>query len=252
MNSTPDDAEQGGKQVIARAAAVLRALEGRDVAQSLGDIAKATGLPRSTVQRIVAMLEAQQLVIAGRAGVRLGPAITRLAASAHVDITAVAGPFIEVAARRTRETVDLCVYRGAHALSVAQRPSDQELRVMCAVGAAFPTYCTAQGKALLALLDDAAVAELLGQRLEARTPYTKTSLPALLADIAQVRETGVGIDRQEHALGVCAIGVTLGTRQGDRYALSIAVPSLRFEEKLDLLTSAILQCKAEIEEAAGL
>src|ERR1051325_11211715 len=68
-------------QVIARAAHILRALEGEDAGLSLGQIAARVSLARSTVQRIVASLEAEKLVIAasptGR--VRLGPAVRRLA-----------------------------------------------------------------------------------------------------------------------------------------------------------------------------
>ena len=77
----PSDKNQ--VQVIARAAHILRALEGEDAGLSLGQIAARVGLARSTVQRIVASLEAEKLLIAasptGR--VRLGPAILRLASS---------------------------------------------------------------------------------------------------------------------------------------------------------------------------
>src|SRR5258707_9300888 len=70
-------------QVIARAAHIMRALEGEDAGLSLGQIAARVGLARSTVQRIVASLESERLLIAasptGR--VRLGPAILRLASS---------------------------------------------------------------------------------------------------------------------------------------------------------------------------
>ena len=51
-------------QVIARAAHILRALEGEDAGLSLGQIAARVSLARSTVQRIVASLEAEKLLIA--------------------------------------------------------------------------------------------------------------------------------------------------------------------------------------------
>jgi len=43
--------ERQGIQVIARAAALLRALERRPEGLSLGELAKAVSLPRSTVRR---------------------------------------------------------------------------------------------------------------------------------------------------------------------------------------------------------
>src|SRR5581483_96520 len=88
--------DKSSVQVIARAAAILRALENEASGLSLGQIAQRVGLARSTVQRIVAALEAEKLVIAasptGR--VRLGPTLLRLAASVHTDFASLARPFL--------------------------------------------------------------------------------------------------------------------------------------------------------------
>ena len=196
-----DNDSASGRQVISRAAAASRALAEDNSGQSLGQIAKKTDLPRTTVHRIVAALEAQQLAATTPAGVRLGQALVRLAASAHTDVVAAARPFVEALGRRLRETVDLCVFRGQHAVSVDQFASDQELRVVAAVGTAYPIHCTAHGKALLARLDDAALEELLGARLERRTASTITARKDLLAQLAEVRPglgTGPGGTRGRH------------------------------------------------------
>lgn len=238
----------GGKQVVARAAAILNALEGQPQGMSLGAIAKATGLPRTTVHRLVVSLEAQQLVLSSAEGIRLGPALARLAAAAHVDVAEIARPFVEALGRRTRETVDLSVYRGLHAVSVDQYASDQELRVVSAIGTAFPTHCTAHGKALLASLPAEELGSLLADaKLEARTGQSLTARDTLEADLESVRAAGIAVDREEHAEGVCGLGVALRTGPGERYALSIAVPAMRFERQLPSLKAALWQCQAEIE-----
>ncbi|MGC1305186.1 MAG: helix-turn-helix domain-containing protein, partial [Caulobacteraceae bacterium] len=72
---TEESEANAGKQVIARAAAVLRTLENRDRGLTQAQIACDTGLPRTTVQRLVQALEAQQLVSSTADGVRLGPAL---------------------------------------------------------------------------------------------------------------------------------------------------------------------------------
>lgn len=241
----PDSA--GGKQVIARAAAVLRALEGQRAGLSLAQIAKAANLPRTTVHRIVSALEAQQLVISGVGGVRLGPALLRLATSAHTDVSVIARPFIEALGQATRESVNLSVFRGLHAISIDQYPCDQELRVISPIGTAFPIHSTAHGKALLADMPDEAVRQLLSTRLEQRTAATIRDPDALLAHLAGARAQGYAVDIEEHARGVCGIGVVLHTGLAERYALSIAVPALRFGEQQDALLAALLRCKAEIE-----
>lgn len=241
-----DDAGSG-KQVIARAAAVLRALENQSSGRSLAEIAAASGLPRSTVHRIVAALEAQQLVMTAPGGVRLGPAVVRMAASAHTDVVMIARPFVESLGRRTRETVDVTVLRGAHAVSIDQYSSDQELRVISAVGTAFPLHCTAHGKALLAELGDHQATELVRGTMARRTPATITKVPDLLQQLAQARRTIVATDAEEHAQGVCGLGVVIQTGQAELYAISLAIPQLRFKDSQDAFRSALLQCKAEIE-----
>lgn len=242
-----NDADSSGSQVIARAATILRALELQPKGMTISSLSRETGLPRTTVHRLVTSLESQQLLISGSTGVRLGPALARLAASAHTDVIALSQPSMETLGRRTRETVDLCVYRGSHAVSVSQFVSDQELRVVSAVGTAFPCHCTAHGKAILAMLADEKIADLLGGQPDVRTDNTLRTLPLLLDDIRQTRARRYAIDREEHARGVCGMGVYLNTGAGEHYAISVAVPALRFEEKFDHLLSSLMQCKAEIE-----
>ena len=109
-----DDALASGRQgiqVIARAAALLRALERRPEGLSLGELAKAVSLPRSTVQRIVDALDDEGLVLAASAssGVRLGPALLSLAAATRFHIAEAARETLEALAKECGETVDLSV-----------------------------------------------------------------------------------------------------------------------------------------------
>lgn len=241
------ETESSGSQVIARAAKILHALELHPHGQTISQLSRETGLPRTTVHRLVTSLESQQLLILCASGVKLGPSLARLAASAHTDIISLSRASIETLGRRTRETVDLSVYKGSHAVSVSQYSSDQELRVVSAVGTAFPCHCTAHGKAILATFSDKHISDIIGIRPDVRTKNTFSTLREILEDIREVREVGYAIDCEEHARGVCGIGVHLSTGLHEHYAVSIAVPAIRFEEKLDLLLSSLLQCRAEIE-----
>lgn len=244
--------EGSGKQVIARAAAILTALEKFPFGASLGELSQACDLPKTTVHRMVSSLEAQQLVITDGSGVRLGPALVRLAASAHKDVIGIARPYIEALGRSTRETVDLCIYRGTHSVLVDQYSSDQELRVVSAIGTAFPIHCTAHGKALLAQLSDDVFTMLsTGFSLEKRTEQTLVNIDALRADLVVGAKSGCFIDREEHARGVCGIGLTLRTGFVDQYALALAVPALRFQDHFEELKNALIQCKSQIEAVIG-
>ena len=81
----PSSPREAGIQSIARAAAVLRALERSPSGMSLGEIAAALDLPRSTIQRIVDALKDEGFLIRAspRGGVRLGPMLLRLAGLAE-------------------------------------------------------------------------------------------------------------------------------------------------------------------------
>ena len=239
-----------GVQVIARAASVLHALEGKNQGLSLGQLAKELGLPRSTVQRIVGALDAENFVIAASpmARVRLGPALVQMARSVRFEIVQFARPYMEELSRETGETVDLALLDGAKAVFVDQVQGTHRLRAVSAVGVSFPLHCTENGKAMLAALDSESFA-----RLKPRIRLTQTdgsaprTWPQLEADLAQVRLTGVAFDREEHAQGICAVGAAVAGPDGEVAAISIPVPSVRFQETEAMLVTALQSCVSRIQ-----
>jgi DNA-binding IclR family transcriptional regulator len=245
----PVQHEKNQVQVIARAAAILRALEGENAGLSLAQIAQRVNLARSTVQRIVASLAAEKILIAAspNGGVRLGPTIHRLAASVRNDIVAMARPFITRLSTELCETVDLSLVRNDHLVFIDQVIGSQRLRTVSAVGETFPLYCTANGKAYLSRLDVLAIEQLIGRAYEARTPKTLTTLDALMADIGIVRNTGVAYDREEHTLGICAVGVALDDPLGSALAISVPVPSQRFNQQHALIAERLLATKRAMQ-----
>lgn len=237
-------------QVIARAASILRALENEPLGLSLGQIAQRVGLARSTVQRIVAALETEKLLIAaspmGR--VRLGPTILRLAASVRTDFLSLARPFLIQLSNELRETVDLATIKRDHLTFIDQVTGSQRLRTVSAVGESFPLYCTANGKAYLAQLDEAAIERLIGRTFEPRTPNTHRSLAGLLADLKAARKAGVAFDREEHTIGVCAAGVALRDVLGNYVAISVPVPTSRFVDHQRLIAERLLATRDAIQD----
>ena len=207
--------EKNQVQVIARAATILRALEDENGGLSLGQIAQRVNLARSTVQRIVAALECEKLVIAATPNgrVRLGPAILRLAASVRSDFTALARPFLEQLSEELHETVDLSTVKKDH----------------------------------LVFIDQVAIEKLIGREYEARTPKSLVTLETLLKDLAAARRTGVAFDREEHTLGICAAGVSLRDPLGNAVAISVPVPSLRFEELETAIAERLIATKRAME-----
>lgn len=242
---TTKEARTNQIQVIARAAAVLRALENEDKGLSLGQIASRVSLPRSTVQRIVAALEAEQFVISASTpgGIRLGPAMLRLAASVNISTAELARPFITQLSEDLLETVDLSVPKGDRLVFIDQVVGSQRLRTVSAVGEAFPLFCTANGKAFLATLSDDEIVKHIGKIYEARTKNTLTRFKDLKADLIATRARGYAIDAEEHALGITAVGILVYDMLGNPVMVSVPVPTSRFEQNQDLIIEQLLKTK---------
>lgn len=239
-----DDARDGrGIQVISRAVSIMRALG--DSSASLGTLAKATGLPRSTVQRIVDALAEENLVEAGEAGVRLGWGLQELAKSLHSDLAGrLHGP-LQNLYQATRETVDLATLHGREVHFLDRIISDQEVRVVPITDRPRPAYAMANGKAMLALLGDEPLARMFPEQLATLTEHTLASRAGLQRALAAVRSEGFAYDRQEHAPGICAIGIGIEVAGIAPHAISVAVPSFRFEAALPALRDALVICREQ-------
>lgn len=248
MQKRSEPAERQGVQVISRAVAVLRALEGRPDGLSLGEIAECTGLARSTVQRIVDALAAEQMLIAAtpKARVRLGPGLVRLAASANVDIERSLRSFLEELCSEVEETVDLSMLQGRSAIFLDQVTGGQRLVAVSAIGEAFPLHCTANGKALMTYLPADALNRMLGARLKPHTPNSIVNPQRLRDAIEQYRTTLLAWDDEEHSEGISAVGTAFNDPLGRVFAVSIPAPTVRFARKRRQLAEALLRMRGRI------
>jgi DNA-binding IclR family transcriptional regulator len=241
QHSTPRN--HSGIQVISRAASILRVLRDERDGLSLAQIATRVQLPRSTVQRIVHALVSERLLMAASPNgrVRLGTEITALANNSKIDVVEVAHPLLAKLSEQVGETVDLAVLRGDHLLFLDQIAGTHRLRAVSAVGEQFPLHSTANGKASLALLSDVEIRRLLANARLANARGKLRTLESLLDEIAEIRATGIAYDREEHSLGISAIGTAFRDQASTIYAVSIPIPTNRVQgvetEAVQLLLS---------------
>jgi DNA-binding IclR family transcriptional regulator len=240
-------------QVIARAASVLRALEGEQEGLSLAQIAQRVDLARSTVQRIVDALRAEHFLIAATptSGVRLGPALIRLAASASVEFDQITRPIMTELSQRLGETVDLSVLKGFSAVFTDQVQGAHRLRAVSAVGETFPLHCTANGKALLSIIPTAQFDKFLRTALPKFTATTITRTAELRVEIEACAKSGVAVDNEEHTEGISAVGTAFNDPLGRCIALSVPVPTTRFKKMKSELTKQLLIARTSILETLG-
>jgi DNA-binding IclR family transcriptional regulator len=239
---------RAGIQVLSRTSDILRSLQGYPSGLSQTEIGERVDLPRSTVSRLLQALEELGYVAAlgPRGPYRLGPAIIAMSLSARRGVLSELRPFLEALSTQVNETVDLSQLEGDRATFLDQVVADQRLRAVSAVGDSFPLHACANGKAMLAALDSADLDRLLTSGLERFTDHTLTTPRALRTELDQIRHTGVAYDREEHSLGICAVGAALPPIYGDVVAVSIPTPTTRFVGREDELAAALLDCVARI------
>ena len=247
----PEEARDSGLvQVIARAASILWVLREHPEGLSLSQLAKETHLARSTVHRIISTLEVERFVtwVGPNGRVRLGLGLATLGAAVSTDLRRELRPYLESLSLDVDETVDLAVLDRDRVLFIDQVTSLQRLQAVSGIGLTFPLHCTANGKAMLSLLPDEQVIPLLPSKLQSYTPRTLTSRDELLEELRTIRTTGLAFDREEHNVGICAIGAAFKDPSGTLACISIPVPSIRFYGNEDRFSLALDKTARDIRQ----
>jgi DNA-binding IclR family transcriptional regulator len=236
-------------QVISRAAAIMRTLESHPEGLSLAAIAERLGLARSTIQRIVTTLEAEDLLIAAspNARVRLGPGLLRLAAAVETSTAKVAKPLMLELARELGETIDLSIMARDHAVFIERVLGTHSVYAITAIATHYPLHCTANGKAMLAELGDAEIAQRIGETFERRTAHSLTTYKDLMSALKTVRRAGVAFSYEENAPGICGVGVALRDSDNNLLSLSVPVPTSRFAEQKRKIAQRLLEAKETLQ-----
>src|SRR5690606_10440794 len=246
------DQKHGGIQVIARAAAIMRVLGANPQGLSLGAIAQQVELPRSTVQRIVNALETEELAesMGGNRGFRLGPELGRLIYQTQIDIISAVRPLLEELSTQLQESVLLCGLEHDQVIVIDRIVAERELRVVFPVGILrVPIHTTASGKAFLASMTNDQVRTLLPEVLASKTTKNGDK-KSLLAELDEIRQTGIATEFDQYIEGMAGFSVALETRFGC-FAITAVLPSSRAGKATPEVKQALLACKDSIEKRIG-
>jgi IclR family transcriptional regulator, pca regulon regulatory protein len=178
---------------------------------SVADLARATGLPRATVTRVLGTLADAGAARRDGAGWRLGPRIAALARAVEPPLAERAGPLLAALAAELGETVMLAEPEGAvGARIVAEAAGPRMLGVGSWLGRAVQDPASGFVRLRLAALEPPArrraVAEL---RTVPHTPATIRSSRALLAELARIAEAGHCEVVDELELGLGGLALTM-------------------------------------------
>lgn len=246
-------------QSLGRAVAILQTFSLDDPSLTIGEMSRRTGLPRSTVHRLVVNLV--QLGLLSRDPItdqyRPGLMLARLgsvAISQH-QIRDVARPIMERLVQTSGEASQLAVLERGVAVYIERVESQRhKLTLTHRVGDRVPLHGAGTGKCLLAFVGPDEVDGLLPRGpLPAYTVRTITDRRALLEHLAEIRARGYSIDSGEVELGLTSIAAPVWDVTNRLVAaLCLAGPSERILlDRLDELTALARRAADDISTALG-
>jgi DNA-binding IclR family transcriptional regulator len=183
--------------VLGRSASIMEAFNGARRVLSLADLNRRTGLPKSTLHRLVDQLCQVGWLERDHGGYRVGLRmfeIGTLAVEGNRLHEAAFGHLSELASR-TGLAAQLAVLDQAQVVYL-ERIVVGPIRLPTRRGGRKPAYCTALGKAIAAY-DADAIHTVIGAPRPRKTTKTITEPDALQAEFNRVRQAGVAFDRGE-------------------------------------------------------
>jgi IclR family transcriptional regulator, pca regulon regulatory protein len=213
----PDKPGDSYVQSFARGLSVIRAFNADHPAQTLTEVAAATGLTRAGARRILLTLQTLGYVEAEGRLFRLTPKILDLgfAYLTSMPFWNLAEPVMEELSAEVHESCSAAVLDRTEIVYVLRVPTHKIMTINLSIGSRLPAYCTSMGRVLLAALDEATLDATLGAApLYAHTPGTVTDKDELKKIIARVRTQGWAIVDQELEGGLISISAPIRNRQG--------------------------------------
>lgn len=222
--------EQYYLRSIGRALDVLDCFDGK-APLALKEIGIATGLPESTLFRVLLTLEKHGYLKQAVDGtyqlatkLRFGW-LTEQGNALRDKVR----PELERLVQRFNETASMAYLFDDRIHVLDSIESFHDIHVSNRIGRVLPPHCSAMGKAITAFQDRPLaeqIVEVYG--LAQRTEFTITDRSQLFDEFAQIRRTGVACDRQESTLGGICYAAALRPASGPVVAaISLSTPIVR-------------------------
>ncbi|MET1075667.1 MAG: IclR family transcriptional regulator [Umezawaea sp.] len=239
---------------VEKTLAVLEALADHS---RITDIARVTGLPKSTVHRLLqAMVDHGFAAVRSDGGYQAGPKVLVMAGKVlrPVDTVERARPALRALREESSCTVHLAMVVGDELVYVDKVEADKPYRMPSRLGMGLSVHSSAIGKAVLGSMGAGELDALIARiTLTGRTPNTITSVERLRAELAEVRRTGYGFDDEENEVGIRCVGAAVRDHTGAVVG-GVSASTLAMEhtmEQLAELGPRVLEAAVSVSTALG-
>lgn len=197
---------------------ILRLFKRTRAAVAPPEMARELGIPRSTVHRLIAQLEAMGFLRRVASGAyELGPAVLTIGFEylGSLDIVELSNPVLARLRDETNCSTHLAVRNGTEIVYLSRHASRAAVGSTVSVGSALPAHATVIGRVILAdLTEDELAALYQGKRLERFTAQTPLTLAALATLLAEDRDRGYAVSTSFFERGVTSIAAPLRDQSG--------------------------------------
>jgi IclR family pca regulon transcriptional regulator len=206
---------------LAKGLSVLTAFGPARPAMNMLEIAGATGLNKSTVQRSLFTLMAL-----GYVARETGSRRYRLT----VKSLEVGTAYLQTAELVERANPNLLEPWDTDMVYTARFTSHREMPFLVPVGQRLPMYCTASGRAFLSALPVEAAADIVNRSNRVtHTVHTLTDASVIMERLKQARSDGFALALEETYVGDIALGAPIVNADGQPLgAINISVPFSRW------------------------
>jgi len=238
--------------VLENSVGVLRCFtEGRREL-TVTDVAQLLALPKSNVSRLLRSMRDVGLLDDAHEsrGYRPGVLLLELGQTmrAGQSLVALADDAVRRICDQVGHTGYVSVLKGAEMIGLSHHLGGNLLQVGAPLGRRLPADASSTGRALLALMPDDQVRELLGGQLSRASKQSPATFDELFHRLALVRERGYSESFEEAGKGVAAVSVAVeNARKGESASLCITYPIATVDDKeRSHAIALLLRAKADL------
>lgn len=245
-------------QSLLRSLELLELLKETTHKYSIAELSEATGLPPSTVHRILQTFCEKKYVIRDEHAhtYQLGPALISLgrAAAGSVRIQDAALPILKNLSYVAREDTYLVIQVGDKGLVLEKMDGPNHLKVVEEFGYEMDLHCGAIRKVLLAYQEEDYIQYYLENILDRPESFPQISRVALASELREIREKGLAVSHGEYVHDAVGIGAPIFSADGRVTAsVGLIAPYSRISDDghLERLEEQVKHSAAELSYYMG-
>jgi len=253
-----DDQKKYSVRVLEKSVKIFDIFSYGDESFTLSEIRKKTGLPKTTVFRILKTFEnagffkydpAQEKYSLGLRFLELGGLVY-----SSLSVRKAAAPYMDALSNSLKATILLGVMKDDQLLYIDKREMDSIIRVTSHIGLKRPPYFGMLGMTLLAYMDKTEIHRLLRLYPPTKiTPKTITNTRLIIKKLDEARQNGYYMEQDEIVEGLLGIGVPIRDFSGTVVAaLGATQPVFQIKEgTLESTISQLLDASRSISKELG-